>query len=212
MSAFDHDDLAEVDDSEQLAGLSDDELADALEWLHQTNPLAGYATPVTRERKPYAVGRRVDDVRYRPANSRYPQAVRYPVHNPPEAPEARPVSYQTALDVLLAHPNQADALAAALDAIRAWRHTLPHSAAVDLAPLDAILDAAILVDDVPLRAADRPTSLQTAVAAHRSVIEARREALAAAQLVWDRIEAASIRAIDRYMPRRGAMDEEGTAL
>jgi hypothetical protein len=41
----------------------DEELADALDWLHgPTNPLAGYATPVTRRRKPYATGRAMHDV------------------------------------------------------------------------------------------------------------------------------------------------------
>ncbi|MEV5911091.1 hypothetical protein AB0M00_19585 [Streptomyces chartreusis] len=116
-------------------------------------------------------------------------------------------TYETALDVLTAHPHEADAFAAALDAIRAWRHLQPHSAAVDLAPLDAILDAAAVADDVPLRPGDRPTSLPEACAAHRVVIDARRAALNATQLVWDRIEAASIRAIDRHMP-----DPEGARL
>ncbi|CAL9593568.1 hypothetical protein SUDANB1_05274 [Streptomyces sp. enrichment culture] len=62
----DLDDLDPEDDETPLDdfadGLTDDELAVAIEWLHGRNPLAGYATPVTRARKPNAVGRRVDDV------------------------------------------------------------------------------------------------------------------------------------------------------
>ncbi|MEW1867015.1 hypothetical protein AB0420_02255 [Streptomyces caelestis] len=42
--------------------LTDDELADAIEWLHGRSPLAGYATPVTRRCKPDACGRRMVDV------------------------------------------------------------------------------------------------------------------------------------------------------
>lgn len=58
-------DLESEDDEpagEWPGGLTDDELVAAIEWLHGRNPLAGYATPVTRPRKPNAVGRRVDDV------------------------------------------------------------------------------------------------------------------------------------------------------
>ncbi|MGW2708666.1 hypothetical protein ACWC4J_06690 [Streptomyces sp. NPDC001356] len=191
------DDFADLDpdDVEQLACLSDEELADALECLHERNPLAGYCTPVTRRRKPNAVGRRIADVRYRPA--RNPQPVRSAVDNPTDPHETRPVSYGTALDVLLAHPNEADALAAALDAIRAWRHLLPHSAAVDLAPLDAVLDAAALGSDVLPHSTEPPTSVQAAVEAHRDLMAARARAFEAHRLVWDRIEAASIRAIAR---------------
>ncbi|MFF9088618.1 hypothetical protein ACF1BE_19740 [Streptomyces sp. NPDC014991] len=64
MSTFDHDDLADLDadDVEQLAALSDDELADALDCLYERNPLTGYSTPVTRPSKPRAIGRRVVDL------------------------------------------------------------------------------------------------------------------------------------------------------
>lgn len=75
--AYDFDDLADLDlddgdysdefDEPTLddtaAELSDDELDAALEWLHAPrNPLASYATPVTRPCKPNATGRAVDDV------------------------------------------------------------------------------------------------------------------------------------------------------
>ncbi|MGW1587294.1 hypothetical protein [Streptomyces sp. NPDC002386] len=61
---FDHDDLADLDgdDVEQLAVLSDEDLAAALDELYDRNPLAFYATPVTRRCKPYAYGRAVVDV------------------------------------------------------------------------------------------------------------------------------------------------------
>ncbi|MCX4969376.1 hypothetical protein OHA98_41865 [Streptomyces sp. NBC_00654] len=55
------DDLDEAD-VEQLADLSDDDLAAALDWLYEKNPLAGYCTPVTRRRKPDAIGRSVVDL------------------------------------------------------------------------------------------------------------------------------------------------------
>ncbi|MEU3289928.1 hypothetical protein [Streptomyces longwoodensis] len=44
--------------------LDDEEFDDEdVEWLYGvTNPLAGYPTPVTRRRKPYAVGREMHDV------------------------------------------------------------------------------------------------------------------------------------------------------
>ncbi|MFI1467620.1 hypothetical protein [Streptomyces wuyuanensis] len=58
---FDLDDL-DPDDVEQLAELSNDALAAALDWLHEKDPLAGYDTPVTRRRKPNAIGRSVHDV------------------------------------------------------------------------------------------------------------------------------------------------------
>ncbi|MFF7171119.1 hypothetical protein [Streptomyces pseudovenezuelae] len=71
MSAFDHDDCADLDvadlgldpeDAEQLAALSDDDLAAAVDWLHERSPLDGYGTPVTRPRKPDAKGRRMEDL------------------------------------------------------------------------------------------------------------------------------------------------------
>ncbi|MFE9624267.1 hypothetical protein [Streptomyces sp. NPDC006527] len=58
-------DEATLDDEYDEPGdeLTDDELADALDWLHgPINPLAGYATPATRRRKPFAIGRPVHDV------------------------------------------------------------------------------------------------------------------------------------------------------
>ncbi|MGW2742346.1 hypothetical protein [Streptomyces sp. NPDC001450] len=64
-SEFDHDDLADLDadDVEALGELSDDKLAAALDWLYGDDPLAGYATPATRKRKPGAKGRAIEDVR-----------------------------------------------------------------------------------------------------------------------------------------------------
>ena len=61
---FDTDDFVDLDedDAEQLAALSDDDLAAALDWLHEKDPLAGYCTPVTRQRKPAAIGRTVVDL------------------------------------------------------------------------------------------------------------------------------------------------------
>lgn len=70
MSAFDHDDFADLDeyDLEHLDGLADDELAAAIEALHgpqpDADPLDVYATPVTRRRKPSGAGRAVHDVLY----------------------------------------------------------------------------------------------------------------------------------------------------
>jgi hypothetical protein len=74
-SAYDFDDVADLDLDEYVdeydeptlddtaAELSDDELDAALEWLQAPqNPLANYATPVTRPCKPNATGRAVDDV------------------------------------------------------------------------------------------------------------------------------------------------------
>lgn len=53
----------EFDEADEPDELTDEELADALEWLHgPRNPLAGYATPVTRPCKPVAVGRTVVDL------------------------------------------------------------------------------------------------------------------------------------------------------
>ena len=194
---YDPDDLDDLDPDgvEPNDELSDEDLADALDWLYEKDPLAGYCTPATRRRKPYAIGRPLVDVRYRPSHTRYPQTVSNPVANTSDPHETTPVAFQAALDVLRAHPNQADALAAALDAIRAWRHLQPHTAAVEFAPLDAVLDAAALGSDVLPLPTSRPTSLQEAVETHREVIAARARAFEALRLVWDRIEAASIRAI-----------------
>ena len=56
----------DLDDVEQLAALSDEDLAAAIEALHDPqpaeDPLAYYATPATRRRKPRATGRRVVDL------------------------------------------------------------------------------------------------------------------------------------------------------
>lgn len=72
---FDHDDFADLDvdpDLDQddeptlddaLDDLTGEELADALDSLYaDRNPLAFYATPVTRRSKPAAYGRAVVDV------------------------------------------------------------------------------------------------------------------------------------------------------
>jgi hypothetical protein len=197
VTALEPDEFAglDIDDAEQLAAVSDDDLAAALDWLHERNPLAGYCTPVTRPRKPRAIGRRVDDVKYRPA-APYPQTVRTPVDD--TTPIAN--TYAIALDALRAHPSHTDALAAALDAVRAWRHMQPHSAALDCAPLDAVLDAA-LGSGTPQQPLDRPTSLQDAVARHRAVLDARRAAFDALRMVWDQIEAAALREMNRQMSR-----------
>lgn len=61
MSAHDFDDLDEAD-VEQLEGLTDEDLAAALDALYGNDPLAGYDTPVTRRRKPNAIGRAMHDV------------------------------------------------------------------------------------------------------------------------------------------------------
>lgn len=99
---------------------------------------------------------------------------------------------------LRAHRDSAAALADALNNIRAWRHTLPHTDAVQFAPLDAILDALALDESLLLRI-EQPASLQEAVTAYRMVLDARRRAIESTGLVWDRIEAAAIREIDRHM-------------
>lgn len=110
-------------------------------------------------------------------------------------------AYDAACAALWAHRDRADTQGAALDAIRAWRHLQPHTAApTEFAGLDAILDSLSLDDEVPLRQINRPTTLPEAVAAYRDVLNARARALNATRLVWDRIEAAAIREIDRHMP------------
>ncbi|WP_330349733.1 hypothetical protein [Streptomyces sp. NBC_00582] len=61
MSEPDDPDEATLDDAAD--DLTDEELAAALEWLHgPRNPLAGYATPATRPRKPAATGRGMHNV------------------------------------------------------------------------------------------------------------------------------------------------------
>lgn len=112
-------------------------------------------------------------------------------------------AYDQACKALHAHRDRASVLADALNNIRAWRHLQPHGAA-DFAPLDAILDALALDESVPLLQIEQPASLQEAVAAYRTVMGARREAGAAARLVWDQIEAAAIREMDRHTPRGAA--------
>lgn len=57
----DFDDIDEAD-VEQLEGLTDEELAAALDALYGNDPLAGYSTPVTRRHKPDAIGRTVHDL------------------------------------------------------------------------------------------------------------------------------------------------------
>jgi hypothetical protein len=115
-----------------------------------------------------------------------------------------PDAYEAACAALWAHRDRATAFEAGLDAIRAWRHELPHAGApAEFAGLDAILDA--LVGDVasPAQRLQQPTNLQEAVAAYRTVMRERRKALAATGVVWDQIEAAAIREIDRHMTRDG---------
>ncbi|MEU2739853.1 hypothetical protein ABZ656_31975 [Streptomyces sp. NPDC007095] len=62
MNPHDFDDVDEPDLDEALDELTDDELAAALDALYGNDPLAGYDTPVTRRRKPNAIGRSVHDV------------------------------------------------------------------------------------------------------------------------------------------------------
>lgn len=109
-------------------------------------------------------------------------------------------AYDQACKALHAHRERAAALADALDSIRAWRHTQPHTDAVRFAPLDAILDALALDGDALLQI-EQPASLQEAVTAYRTVLDARRRAIEATGLVWDQIEASAIREIDRHMQR-----------
>lgn len=100
-----------------------------------------------------------------------------------------------------AQHDRANSLAAALDAVRAWRLTQPNSA--ELAPLDAVLDAVAVGDDVPLLRL-QATTLPEAVAAHREVMQARTRALDAVRLVWDQVEAASMRTIDEHLHKPSA--------
>lgn len=95
--------------------------------------------------------------------------------------------------------DRADRLAAALDDIRAWRRLQPHTAGPEFGPLDAILDAVSVDEAAALPVISEPTSLQEAVTAYREVMNARRRHLAASRLVWDQIEAAAIRQIDRRL-------------
>jgi hypothetical protein len=112
-------------------------------------------------------------------------------------------AYDQACRALWTHRDNAAVLANALANIRAWRHLQPHRAA-DFAPLDAILDALALDESVPLLQIEQPTSLPEAVAAYRTVMAGRQQALTATALVWDQIEAAAIREMDRHMPRGAA--------
>lgn len=109
-------------------------------------------------------------------------------------------AYNAACTALWAHRDRADRLAAALADIRAWRHLQPHTSGPEFGPLDAILDAVTVDEAAALPVIAEPTSLPEAVTAHREVMNARRRSLAAARLVWDQIEAAAIRGIDRHMP------------
>lgn len=109
-------------------------------------------------------------------------------------------AYNAACTALWAHRDRADRLAAALGDIRAWRHLQPHTAGPELAALDAILDAVTVDEAAALPVIAEPTSLPEAVAAHREVMDARRRSLAAARLLWDQIEHAAIRQLDRFMP------------
>lgn len=111
-----------------------------------------------------------------------------------------PEAYQAACDALWVHRDRANAYEAGLDAIRAWRHKLPHTAAAaEFAGLDTILDALVGSASTPLHVLRKPASLQEAVGAHRAVMRERNAALAATRAVWDSIEAAAMRHIDRHM-------------
>lgn len=110
-----------------------------------------------------------------------------------------PEAFQTAYKALWAQRDRADRLAAVLDDIRAWRHLQPHTAGPEFGPLDAILDAVSVDEAAALPVIAEPTSLQEAVTAYREVMNARRRHLAASRLVWDQIEAAAIRQIDRRL-------------
>lgn len=112
-------------------------------------------------------------------------------------------AYDAACAALWAHRDRANALEAALDAIRAWRHATPTVHPAEFAGLDAILDAVVGGVEAPLQRLQQPTSLREAVAAHRTVMRERGTALAATRVVWDQIEAASMREIDRQMTGRG---------
>ncbi|MFI9600356.1 hypothetical protein ACIHCX_10825 [Streptomyces sp. NPDC052043] len=110
--------------------------------------------------------------------------------NPTALKGPTPDAYEAACAALWAHRDRADALAAAFDSIRAWRHLQPHGDAVDFAPLDAILDAAAVGGDVPLQQLKRPATAAEAAEAHRVLMNARAQAFEAQRLVWDQIEAA----------------------
>lgn len=110
---------------------------------------------------------------------------------------SRPIrqTLTTANAATWAQHDRATVLAALVEDIRAWRHLQSQGDAVDLAPLDAILDAAALGDDAPLLRLQQSANTAEACDAHRAVIDARARAFEAHRLVWDQIEAASIRAI-----------------
>lgn len=112
-----------------------------------------------------------------------------------ETPKNRTV-HHTANAGRWAQHDRANALAAALDAVRMWRMTQP--AGPEFGPLDAVLDAVAVGDDVPLLRL-QATTLPEAVAGHRAVLDARKRAFDALALVWDQVEAASMRAIDEHL-------------
>ncbi|OUC97831.1 hypothetical protein CA983_29965 [Streptomyces swartbergensis] len=97
-----------------------------------------------------------------------------------------------------------DALRAALEEVRTWRHRQPHTEATRYLELDAILDRAALGQIKRQLDQDAPTSLPEAVAAHHRIMAARRRALADARRIWDTAEAEAIREIARFMPVSGA--------
>ncbi|MCX4615731.1 hypothetical protein [Streptomyces mirabilis] len=113
-------------------------------------------------------------------------------------------AYDAACAALWAHRDRANVYEAALDAIRAWRHVVPSGNASEFAGLDAILDALVDGVEAPLQRLQQPANLQEAVAAHRAVMRERGTALAATRVVWDQIEAAAVREIDRHMPHNRA--------
>ncbi|MCT9145374.1 hypothetical protein [Streptomyces violarus] len=123
-------------------------------------------------------------------------------------PQQNRTVHHTANAALWAQHDRANTLAAALDAVRAWRLTQPGGA--EFAPLDAILDAAALGDDAPLLRL-QATTPQEAVAGLRAVMQARARALDAARLVWDQVEAAQLRTIDERLHKPSTTTIEITA-
>ncbi|MFI6465698.1 hypothetical protein [Streptomyces sp. NPDC050538] len=96
-----------------------------------------------------------------------------------------------------------DALRAALDEVRTWRHRQPHTGAIRYVELDAILDRAALGQITRQLDQDAPTSLPEAVTVHHRIMAARRRTLEDTRRVWDAAEADAIRQIARFMPATG---------
>ncbi|MFE0533806.1 hypothetical protein ACFW20_07130 [Streptomyces nigra] len=122
----------------------------------------------------------------------------------PECAEAHTYAGRCLLATL--YPSiELEALRAALEEVRSWRHRQPHTEATRYLELDAILDRAALGQiKRQLDQDDAAASLPEAVAAHHRIMAARRRALADARRVWDAAEAEAIREIARFMPVSGA--------